>query len=303
MVLLWSSMVASKVCYTFPSCHMIRSPGFQNVVSVGQQLSLMCIGTDVRGNIKLSLKATSPRLESDQRNVVEGSVPVQKEATHVWASIEDVSNEKKQESPLTKNNTSGVNHSTSKIPTILIRSVAECDEEEKSSGLSRSSKSGLKPTAAPKCDVREKKVPSQDDDVLSLFTIPNGFSSSKPKIPKSFLEKGRKKASNSTFKFKDGDEDRCSTSQTDTHDKLSDEETEVESLMTTKKLKLGTKVNAKIYQIRAHGLVLDLGGGIRGMYRFEGNNKDNFEVGNELLVECSSFTSKGIPVMSLVDEE
>ncbi|KAK4846269.1 hypothetical protein QYF36_015200 [Acer negundo] len=274
-----------------------------DVVSVGQQLSLMCIGTDVRGNIKLSLKATSPHLESDKRKVVEGSVPVQKEATHVWASIEDVSHEQKQESPLSKNNTSGVNHSNSSIPTVLIRSVAECDEEEKSSGLSRSSKSGLKPTAAPKCDVREKKVPSQDDEVLSLFNIPNSFSSSKPKIPKSFLEKGRKKASNSTFKFKDGDEDRCSTSQTDTHDKLSDEETKVESLMTTKNLKLGTKVNAKVYQIRAHGLVLDLGGGIRGMYRFEGNGKDNFEVGNELLVECSSFTGKGIPVMSLVDGE
>ncbi|TXG54690.1 hypothetical protein EZV62_019946 [Acer yangbiense] len=274
-----------------------------DVVSIGQQLSLMCIGTDVRGNIKLSLKATSPQLESDKRNVVEGSVPVQKEATHVWASIEDVSNEQKQESPLSKNNTSGVNHSTSSIPTVLIRSVAECDEEEKSSGLSRSSKSGLKPTAAPKCDVRKKKAPSQDDEVLSLLNIPNSFSSSKPKIPKSFLEKGRKKASNSTFKFKDGDEDRCSTSQTDTHDKLSDEETKVESLMTTKNLKLGTKVNAKVYQIRAHGLVLDLGGGIRGMYRFEGNGMDNFEVGNELLVECSSFTSKGIPVMSLVDEE
>ncbi|KAK0588685.1 hypothetical protein LWI29_004176 [Acer saccharum] len=274
-----------------------------DVVSIGQQLSLMCIGTDVRGNIKLSLKATSPRLESDKRNVVEGSVPVQKEATHVWASIEDVSTGQKQESPFSKNNTSRVNHSTSSIPTVLIRSVAECDEEEKSSGLSRSSESGLKPTAAPKCDVRKKKVPSQDDEVLSLFNIPNSFSSSKPKIPKSFLEKGRKKASNSTPKFKDGDEDRCSTSQTDTHDKLSDEETKVESLMTTKNLKLGTKVNAKVYQIRAHGLVLDLGGGIRGMYRFEGNGMDNFEVGNELLVECSSFTSKGIPVMSLVDEE
>ncbi|KAK2661727.1 hypothetical protein Ddye_000301 [Dipteronia dyeriana] len=274
-----------------------------DVVSVGQQLSLMCIGTDVRGNIKLSLKATSPRLESDKRNVVEGSVPVQKEDIHVWASIEDVSNERKQESPLSKNNTSGVNHSTSEIPIILIRSVAECDEEEKSSGLSQSSKSGLKPTAAPKCDVREKKIPSQDDDVLSLFTIPNGFSSSKPKIPKAFLEKGRKKASNSTFKFEDGDEDRCNTSQTDTHEKLSDDETKVESLMTTKNLKLGTKVNAKVFQIRAHGLVLDLGGGIRGMYRFEGNDKDSFELGNELMVECSNFTSKGIPVMSLVDEE
>ncbi|KAL5793213.1 hypothetical protein ACOSP7_001807 [Xanthoceras sorbifolium] len=274
-----------------------------DVVSVGQQITLMCIGQDVRGNIKLSLKATSPRLESETRNVVEGSAHVQKEAANVWTSVRDVSNEQKQELPLSKNDTSGVNPSTSSIPTILIRSVADCDEEEKSSGLSQSSKSGLKPTAASKWDVRAKKSPPLDDEVDSLFSIPNGFSSSNPKKSKSFLEKGRKKASNSTLRLQDGDEDKCSTSQTDTHDKLSDEKTKVEALMTTKNLKLGTKVNAKVYQIRAHGLVLDLGGGIHGMYRFEGNGKDDFEVGNELLFECSSFTSKGIPVMSLVDEE
>ncbi|XP_071705212.1 polyribonucleotide nucleotidyltransferase 2, mitochondrial-like [Rutidosis leptorrhynchoides] len=34
-------------------------------------------------------------------------------------------------------------------------------------------------------------------------------------------------------------------------------------------LKLGMKVTAKIREVRACGLVLDLGGGIKGMYRFE----------------------------------
>lgn len=70
----------------------------------------------------------------------------------------------------------------------------------------------------------------------------------------------------------------------------------------TMKLKIGTKVTAKVYQIRARGLVLDLGGGLRGMYRFETDGKD-FEVGDELRVECSSFSSKGIPVVSLVDDQ
>lgn len=36
------------------------------------------------------------------------------------------------------------------------------------------------------------------------------------------------------------------------------------------------------------------------MYRFEGDSKRDFEVGDKLLVKCSSFTDKGIPVMSFV---
>ncbi|MCI17428.1 polyribonucleotide nucleotidyltransferase 2 mitochondrial-like, partial [Trifolium medium] len=48
-----------------------------------------------------------------------------------------------------------------------------------------------------------------------------------------------------------------------------------------KDVKLGTKVNAKVYQIREHGLVLDLGG-IRGMYRFEENGKKDFKIGDEM---------------------
>lgn len=31
------------------------------------------------------------------------------------------------------------------------------------------------------------------------------------------------------------------------------------------------------------------------------NEKKDFDVGDELLVNCSSFTGKGIPVMSLAD--
>ncbi|KAL6551473.1 Polyribonucleotide nucleotidyltransferase 2, mitochondrial [Orobanche gracilis] len=39
--------------------------------------------------------------------------------------------------------------------------------------------------------------------------------------------------------------------------------------LNAKNLKLGVKLTAKVHQIRTHGLVLDLGGDIRGMYRFE----------------------------------
>ncbi|XP_022842951.1 polyribonucleotide nucleotidyltransferase 2, mitochondrial-like [Olea europaea var. sylvestris] len=76
-----------------------------------------------------------------------------------------------------------------------------------------------------------------------------------------------------------------------------------EPTLTAKKLKLGTEMTAKVHQVRARGLVLDLGGGIRGMYRFEVGFRRDFEVGKEVKVKCSSFTAKGIPVVSLVEEE
>ncbi|WJX65274.1 polyribonucleotide nucleotidyltransferase [Trifolium repens] len=71
--------------------------------------------------------------------------------------------------------------------------------------------------------------------------------------------------------------------------------------LSAKDLKLGTKVNAKVYQICEPGLVLDLDG-IRGMYHFKENDKKDFKIGDEMRVVCSSFSSKGIPVMSDVDD-
>ena len=41
-------------------------------------------------------------------------------------------------------------------------------------------------------------------------------------------------------------------------------------------LKLGDSVTAKVHQIRAHGLVIELGGGLRGMYKFEVSSQHLF---------------------------
>lgn len=215
------------------------------MVSVGQQLSLRCIGQDVRGNIKLSLKAVSPRPGTDVKGVVEGSVPVNKQATDVWASVGDVSNGQNPELPMRKNETPGVNSSTSSTPAVLIRSAAECDEEEKASGFSQSSKSTLKSTLASKSNSKPKKSTSQSDF----------FSSTNIQKSTSFSQRGREKLAECLFGTEDGDEDNKGT--------------RAEAIVSAKNLKLGTKVAAKVYQVRAHGLVLDLGGGIRGMYRFE----------------------------------
>ncbi|KAF3444628.1 hypothetical protein FNV43_RR14321 [Rhamnella rubrinervis] len=221
-----------------------------DVVSVGQQLSLMCIGQDVRGNIKLSLKATLPRPGSETNDVVKGSVSSMKGAPKYWAAAgntvdaHEEQNATSDNSPVNNSEVSGVKPSASSIPSILIRSAAECEEEEKSSGL-----------------------------------FENSNSTSKRSIPGS---------ESKTFSQKEEEKHL---------------ETEVEGQVTVKNLKLGTKLTAKVHQIRARGLVLDLGGGLRGMYRFEKNGKEDYEIGDELRVKCSSFSSKGIPVMSLVDDE
>ncbi|KAL1537109.1 polyribonucleotide nucleotidyltransferase [Salvia divinorum] len=76
----------------------------------------------------------------------------------------------------------------------------------------------------------------------------------------------------------------------------------VDAPLDAKKLKIGTELTAKVHQIRAHGLVLDCGSDIRGMYRFETGSGRKFVIGDKLRVKCSSSSGKGIPVMSLVQE-
>ncbi|PON52470.1 Polyribonucleotide nucleotidyltransferase [Parasponia andersonii] len=253
-----------------------------DVVSVGQKLTLRCIGQDVRGNIKLSLKATLPRPGSGEDNVHKEPVPSLKAARKYLSSAEATFNgpekhndtsDKTQELLVNKNLGSGVNPTSSSVPVILIRSAAECDEEEKSAALTRNSKSKSK-----------------------SFGSSEGDKKSKP-----FSRKKGGKESNSIAKSWDGDEIEQNIASL-IHSSR-DTEAETEAPVTAKSLKLGTKVTAKVYQIRARGLVLDLGGGLRGMYRFETNGREDFEIGDELRVECSSFSSKGIPVLSLVDDE
>lgn len=266
-----------------------------DAVSIGQQLSLMCIGQDVRGNIKLSLKATLPRPRADTNNVVEGSVPSMKEP-NIWASVEEFSNEQENQNSTSeelsgsKNEMNGVNPSTSSIPSILIRSAAECDEEEKSAALSQNLKRTSSSAGASKSKCKSKNSPPEDHANDSPFSNSGLFSTKNVKKSKRVLQK-------------EGDTESKSSQDGDTTNGLADKEDEVEAPITAKKMKIGKKLTAKVYEIRTHGLVLDLGGGLRGMYRFETSGKRDFEVGETLRVECSSFSTKGIPVVSLVHDQ
>ncbi|CAA0828526.1 Polyribonucleotide nucleotidyltransferase 2-mitochondrial [Striga hermonthica] len=187
-----------------------------DVLSVGQVVKVMCIGLDVRGNIKLSLKATIPPKQGSKSNpIVKEPVATVQQTPQVWKPDNNVQKEEESEDDQFKSGKDS-------LTPIVIRSAAECDEAEKSAAFGN------------------KK------------------------------SKGKRESTN-------------------------------EAPLDEKKLKLGIKLTAKVHQIRAHGLVLDLGGGLRGMYRFENGSRSEFEIGEEVRVRCSSFSSKGIPVMSLVE--
>lgn len=248
-----------------------------DVVSIGQQLTLMCIGQDVRGNIKLSLKATKSGSKSVPSNGE--SVPKTIQRSNIWASTENeiASQDNLQDSTLEKCETRGLdNPSISSSPAVLIRTAAECDEEEKLSGLVQSSKSKSKLSVTLKLDHKSKSSADQSETFSDLF---------------SHLIDNSKGSTNSHSGL---NENEVVSSKKNTKKDLTS------SGVDSRKLKIGKKLTATVHQIRARGLVLDLGGGLLGMYRFEGDSKRDFEVGDKLLVKCSSFTDKGIPVMSFV---
>jgi polyribonucleotide nucleotidyltransferase len=184
----------------------------------------MCIGQDVHGNIKLSLKATLRGPGGSETNDIgEGSAASAKETAKIWAPVWDASSitqEQNSASELSveKNEVGKTNPSASETPVILIRSVEECDEKEKSINLNHNQTSN---GPLPYKNAKKPKLSMQKESKSDAQRAEENKKEGKGNAP-----------------------------------------------LSAKDLKLGTKVNAKVYQIREHGLVLDLGG-IRRMYRFE----------------------------------
>ncbi|KAI3665970.1 hypothetical protein L6452_44606 [Arctium lappa] len=309
-----------------------------DVISVGQKLSLMCIGQDLRGNIKLSLKATLPQPKKRKTiDVVEGSSDLSKQkpdsCTPANGSLNQQENHVVKDLPADTDTSTGSNSksnsSYSSISPILIRSAVECDEEEKIAGLSSSPKNNSKLPRAYEEKVdglssslennskrprasksnssqKPKTLKTQKDELGIVSAVSGSLSSKKGRMTKPYLitEKRTNIISNDTSSDEDTEEDKP-TRETiaDAIDRIKVKKSTVEGPIDAKKLKLGMKVTAKVLQVRARGLVLDLGGGVNGMYRFESNGKQDFEVGNEVQAHCTSFNSKGIPVMSIIQDD
>ncbi|CAJ2665344.1 unnamed protein product [Trifolium pratense] len=263
-----------------------------DVVSIGQQLSVMCIDQDVHGNIKLSLKKTlrGPR-GSETNDIAEGSSASAKETAKMWAPVWDASSITQEhnsasELSVKKNEVGKTIPSAYETPVILIRSAEECDEKEKSisSNHNQTSNGPLIDNGVQldrKLKSPSKSKPRKSQDAIDSPSHSGPLPYKNAKKPKVSMQKESKSDTQREEENKKEGKGNAPSSAED--------------------IKLGTKVNAKVYQIREHGLVLDLGGR-RGMYRFEENGKKDFKIGDEMQVVCSSINSKGVPVMSAVDD-
>nr|GMC93511.1 polyribonucleotide nucleotidyltransferase 2, mitochondrial [Ipomoea batatas] len=268
-----------------------------DVVSVGQQLSLMCIGRDVRGNIKLSLKSTLTGARSKKEDSIGKSTPTS-QSSNIWVPIGEVcKDQEKQDASardeLLESNETAEQSSAPETPAFLIRSAAECDEEERTTGVDLSSKTS-----------NTSRTPKPDEKSKALLEHTDIDSSPKLDLSSRNVKKFKKGNKSIADLVSDYEGEDKSTSKAPRQSKSDlNKDSTVETAIKANKLKLGMKLVAKVHQIRALGLVLDLGGGLRGMYRFEAGTKRDFEVGDQVLVKCTSFSSKGVPVMSLVEDK
>jgi polyribonucleotide nucleotidyltransferase len=175
-----------------------------DVISVGQQLSLMCIGQDVRGNIKLSLKATLP---TPKKNLVECPVDVASQHLQEKTSEDVIS---------------------SSTPPVIIRSAEECDSHDIANELLTKKKRSLK--------------------VSKYYPRTSSTKGNRKAAPKSSIKVAEELA------------------------RITKQDSDVEApkdRFSSSRMKLGDVMTAEVHQIRAHGLVLKLRDGERGMYKFQ----------------------------------
>lgn len=238
-----------------------------------QELSVMCIGQDKFGNIKLSLKAMLPQ-KKKKVNVVKDSFDLSKQKpdsgenspNHLENQIHAV-----KDLPQDTDSSTKLNLYYSSTSPIVIRSTVECDEEEKSAGLQLSLKKNTQPPLALKSKSisKPKKVKSLSNE-LNLASSDSGIK--KDRMAKPFLHTEKRINYGSNYTSADEDEEKVEDNKRTTQNIKSledEEESTVDGPIDAKKLKLGMKVTAKILKVRKNGLRLDLGGGIHGMHLFE----------------------------------
>uniref|UniRef100_A0A0A9CTC4 Umc2724 n=1 Tax=Arundo donax TaxID=35708 RepID=A0A0A9CTC4_ARUDO len=98
-----------------------------DVVSVGQVLPLRCIGQDVRGNIKLSLKATLPQPRNKKDLPSQDSDPLPSQEVVGWAAVENMLSMDADAEPSSSKHEDGSSEEAPAIctPAVIIRSAAD----------------------------------------------------------------------------------------------------------------------------------------------------------------------------------
>uniref|UniRef100_A0A0D3F7N8 Polyribonucleotide nucleotidyltransferase 2, mitochondrial n=1 Tax=Oryza barthii TaxID=65489 RepID=A0A0D3F7N8_9ORYZ len=251
-----------------------------DVVSVGQVLSLTCIGQDLRGNIKLSLKATLPHAHEKKDLASKHTDPLPSQEVVGWTAVENMrSKDANAEPSISKDEDNMIEETPGcSTPAVIIRSAAECDAQDVTDDPKKK-----RPKVA-KSSPKPSKPASERQEVKRA--------SAKKTSGASTAKKNKKEKADSSNDVLDVIPEQNKSNITNYSSP---------SNFRSGSMKLGDVVTAKVYQIRAYGLVLELSDGVRGMHKFAENGHKDFEVGEELLVKCSSFNAKGIPVFSLLD--
>ncbi|CAL4886676.1 unnamed protein product [Urochloa decumbens] len=253
-----------------------------DVVTVGQVLSLMCIGQDVRGNIKLSLKATLPQPRKKKDLESKGPLPSQEVGFAAVENMPSLGTADAEPSSSKHEDGTTVEPPAFSTPSVIIRSAADCDAQDAATGPKKRAK-------VAKSSPRPYKAPHERQEVRTATAKKTPVATKKTKKVK--IEEPE---SNSL--------ETSGSEEVPEHTASNAEDLKQSPVnFRSGSMKLGDVVTAKVYQIRAFGLVLELSDGARGMHKFEVNGRKEFEVGQELLVKCSSFNTKGIPVFSLVN--
>ncbi|XP_047081950.1 polyribonucleotide nucleotidyltransferase 2, mitochondrial-like [Lolium rigidum] len=256
-----------------------------DIVSVGQVLSLTCIGQDVRGNIKLSLKATLPHRHKKEL-ASQDTAPLANQDIVGWAAVEnmaskdfDVELSSSKDEDITSEETPAFS-----TPAVIIRSAADCDAQDvadaptkKQSKAASSKAAKSSPRVYKAAKERQEAKPASPKKASSTSTAKKNKKVKADDSGSNGLDAIPEQDISNTLK--------CSTSTN----------------FRSGSMKLGDVVTVKVYQIRAYGLVLELSDGVRGMHKFVDNGRKDFEVGEEVLAKCSSFNAKGVPVFSLLD--
>lgn len=215
---------------------------------MGQTLSLMCIGQDVRGNIKLSLKATLP--QPRKKNLEsKGPLPSQEVG---WAAVENMPSVGADAEPSSSNHEDGTTEEPAfSTPSVIIRSEADCDAQDAANCPKKRAK-------VAKSSPRPYKAPSERQEVRSATAKKASGATKKPNKKVKIEESGSNSLETS------GSEKVPEPTTSNTRDL---KQTSVN--FQSGSMKLGDVVTAKVYQIRAFGLVLELSDGARGMHKFE----------------------------------
>lgn len=316
-----------------------------DVVSVGQKLSVMCIERDLRGNVKLSLKAMLSKKDVEPKKIsAEGSAMLSKKDVEPKKFSVEGSPITFVERSLSTSNPAGCNVSVIDSTTnsvsvrsnnclenqasdsssqqtdvnsryssevVLIRSAEECDAKRVSEGTTQNkNKQTLQKNSQSRPTSQDRGVQKVQKKTKNAHAGENKIGDvhdSMVMVGQFVQELQRKSKITRTMESKSGEVYDISDMVGKSVGELQ-KETKIKRTVETKSddvndipVIIGKSYKVSVQQIRSHGLVLQLDGGVRGMLRFEAGGKNNFEVGEELCVTCTCMNSKGIPVFSLAE--